>query len=365
MTGVLSAQFEKRFRGGAVIQGALTQSTGRFSVTVLFGPSGCGKTTVLRCLAGLERPDAGRITCAGEIWFDSVRREFLPPQRRGIGYLFQDYALFPHLNVFQNIAFGLSDEATAECRRRVLELLDILRLTGLERRTPNELSGGQQQRVALARTVARRPALLLLDEPLSALDAATREELRRELRRILADFAIPVVVVTHDRLEALALADEMVVMDQGVVIQSGPTPEVFTHPKELAIARIIGMETVEPGKVLAVADGLATVQVGTVQLSALASPDLGTDVFVCIRGEDVVLEKGPASRLSARNSLPGRVRSILQEGPLVRLRLDCGFPLTALVTRRSAEDFELEEGALVTAIVKAPSIHLVPRRPRD
>jgi molybdate transport system ATP-binding protein len=360
VTGELVARFGKRFRGGAEVVVELTRPAEGFSVAVLFGPSGCGKTTTLRCLAGLERPDEGHIRFGSQTWFDAARRVCLPPQARDVGYLFQDYALFPHLTVAGNVAFGLRDLPRAERRRRVGELLDLLGIPGLEERYPAQLSGGQQQRVALARAVARRPRLLLLDEPLSALDAATREQLRPELRRYLAAVGVPVVLVTHDRVEAMALADHLVVLDAGRVLQQGDVPEVFTRPADLRVARSVGVETVQPGRVLRTGDGLALVAVGGRELLAVAPPGGGAEVYVCIRGEDVTLIREAVPATSARNRLPGRVTQITPEGALVRVGLDVGFPLTALVTRPAAEELGLSVGTALTALVKAPAVHLIP-----
>src|SRR5581483_848175 len=212
MSDRLEALFENRFPGGVRVVVGWEQAADRFAVTVLFGPSGCGKTTALRCLAGLTRPEAGVIRCGADVWFDADRRIDLSPQWRGVGFLFQDYALFPHLTVAGNVGYAVP---RAERRARVGELLAAFGLTGLEDRYQNQVSGGQQQRVALARTLARRPRLLLLDEPLSALDGPAREQLRPGLRDRLAGFSVPVVLVTHDRTEAIALADHLIVMDRG------------------------------------------------------------------------------------------------------------------------------------------------------
>ena len=240
MTTFLNADIERRFASGATIRATLRQPIGGFSVTALVGPSGCGKTTVLRCLAGLDRPELGRVTFGDGVWFDAARRINLAPQSRSIGFLFQEYALFPHLTVFENIAFGLPRAEKGETGRRVGELVAMLQLAGLEGRFPHQLSGGQQQRVALARTVAPRPRLLLLDEPLSALDAPTRAELRGALRRVLSQWAIPTIVVTHDAVEVRTLADEAVVMCEGQVRQQGPVDEVFSRPVDRDVARIVG-----------------------------------------------------------------------------------------------------------------------------
>ncbi|HLJ12079.1 MAG TPA: ATP-binding cassette domain-containing protein [Planctomycetaceae bacterium] len=240
MTRLLCASFERRFPGGPTIEAALQHPLDVFSVTALIGPSGCGKTTVLRSLAGLDVPQTGRIAFGQEVWFDAGRRLSLRPQERGIGYLFQEFALFPHLTVIDNIGFGLARAARREAAHRVGELVTLLKLSGLEARYPHELSGGQQQRVALARTVASRPRLLLLDEPLSALDAPTRAELRRDLRQLLAGWAIPTLIVTHDPTEVVAFADEVVVLSDGRVRQHGPVQEVFGSPVDGDVARIVG-----------------------------------------------------------------------------------------------------------------------------
>ncbi len=243
--GELVADFEKRFPGGPLVQIQLRESVDDFSLTVLFGPSGSGKTTALRCLAGLERPDRGFIRFGGETWFDSERRILVPPQRRRVGYLFQDYALFPHLTIAQNIRYGLRRVGKTERLSRVAEIMDLLGLRGLENRYPQQVSGGQQQRVALARALVCRPRLLLLDEPLSALDVPTRGELRRQLRHWLEQLRMPGMLVTHDRIEALALGDHLVVLDAGKVRQRGQVHEVFSKPADLGVARIVGVDTVE------------------------------------------------------------------------------------------------------------------------
>jgi molybdate transport system ATP-binding protein len=358
---ILSANFEKRYPRGPVIRATFEQPTDRFSVTVLFGPSGCGKTTILRCLAGLERPERGRIVYGQETWLDIASNAFVRPQRRGVGFLFQDYALFPHLTVAANVGYGLRSSSSDDRRRRVGELLDMLQLTGLDGRFPHQLSGGEQQRVALARVVAFRPRLLLLDEPLSALDAATRETLRRELRQLLATFAIPSFVVTHDRMEALTLGDFVTVLDRGSIRQSGPVNEVFSRPADAQIAKMVGVESVVPARVVHVDDGLATLQVGVAQLVAVAPVALNSAVHVCIRGEDVTIQKGPVEHTSARNQLTARVVSLATEGPLIRAELDCGFPLVAIVTKHAGEELGLREGDAVTAVIKAPAIHVIDR----
>ena len=362
MTVELVSEFEKQFPAGPLIRADLKCPASPSSLTVLFGPSGSGKTTTLRCLAGLERPGRGHIRLGDEMWFDSERRIFLPPQQRRIGYLFQEHALFPHLNVNHNISFGLGTLGRIERQQRVKEIKEMLGLSGLGYRYPGQISGGERQRVALARALVCRPRLLLLDEPLSALDAPLREELRRELRRSLAQLGIPAILVTHDRIEALSLADYVVVFDEGRIRQSGPVQEVFSKPADLKVARIVGVDTVEHATIVTVKDDLATVQIGSTQLVASALPGLNGEVYVCIQAGDVILDKGAAlTHNSARNRLEGRVDALVREGSMVRVSLDCGFPLKALVTNQACQELVLCEGEHVIALLKAPAIHLVPR----
>jgi len=361
MSAVLRADFVRRYRSGASVAAAFTIPAEGASVAVLFGPSGAGKTTILRCLAGLDRPDSGQIQFAGRSWFDNAARVMLPPQRRGTGLMFQNYSLFPHLSARSNVAYGLSRFRPVQRQLRVDELVSILELQGLENRKPRELSAGQQQRVALARAIAPRPKLLLLDEPLSALDAQTRQMLRRELRRLLVQFATPTILVTHDLSEAIALADSAIIVDQGRILQAGPLSEVFSRPANERVAHIVGVETIESGVVTSISDGLASVTIRGVELLA-AEPAIPTGpVAVFIRGEDVILERAPSADVSARNRLSSIVSQITPEGPLARISLDAGIPLTALITRPACEALKLQPGDRILALIKAQAIHLSPR----
>lgn len=360
----LAIDVERHFSGGPVVGAAFDLDLGRAETLVLFGPSGSGKTTILRCLAGLDRPDRGRIAVGGEPWFDAAARVHVPPQRRRIGYLPQGFALFPHLDVRSNVAYGIPRGVPGATRdRRVTELLELLRLEGLERRRPAQLSGGQQQRVALARALAREPRLLLLDEPLSALDAPTREALRGELRALLRAGGVPSIVVTHDRAEALVLADRVGVMLDGRLRQAGPTLEVFDRPADEEVARVVGVETVVAALVVGGADGLVRLRAGSAELTAIGGRLPGAEVLVSIRAEDVVLEEASTAvgqpGLSARNRLAGPVARLEAVGPLVRVTVDVGFPLVAAVTRPAVEELGLRPGVPVVAIVKAPAIHVI------
>ncbi|HZO41160.1 MAG TPA: ATP-binding cassette domain-containing protein [Methylomirabilota bacterium] len=219
-------------------------------VAVLFGPSGAGKTLTLQCLAGLIHPDAGRIVVDDRVLFDAAAGVNLPPQQRRVGYVFQGYALFPHLTVAENVGFGLRDRPRAVRDTRVADVIARLDLGGLERRRPSELSGGQRQRVALGRALAIDPALLLLDEPLSALDAPLRRALRDELRSILSGWGTAAVVVTHDFTEAYRLADRIIVYESGRVIQAAPRAELLWQPASEAVARVMGLRNVLHGTVV-------------------------------------------------------------------------------------------------------------------
>ena len=365
MTVNLNAAFVKRFRGGPEIRIEFCQSTQDNSVTALFGPSGCGKTTLLRCLAGLTQPEEGTITFNDQIWFSAEKGIACSPQQRDIGFLFQDYALFPHLSVSDNIAFGIQNEPRERRRSRIDEMLELFNLQGLDRRLPRELSGGQQQRVALARTVARRPKLLLLDEPLSALDSLLREQLRNELRRILTALGTPTIIVTHDRVEAIALANRVALMDAGMIAQMGSVQDVFTRPKNVSLARLVGVETVVSGEILNTREGLSLVEVGAAQLLAVAPANFPRHVYVCIKAEDVALQRGEPTSSSVRNHLPATITGITPEGPLVRVTLNCGFELTSLITRPAFEELHLEVGDSIAAMLKAPAIHLIQRSSPD
>lgn len=359
----LDASFVRSFPGGPVIrlQDCLTSTVP--SITVLFGASGSGKTTVLRCLAGLERPDFGHIRFGGEVWSDAACKVFLPARMRRIGLVPQDYALFPHRTVAGNVEYGLSRIGAVQRRQRVGEMLEWLGLEELENRLPGELSGGQQQRVALARALAPQPRLLLLDEPLSALDQPTRLRLRRELRGLLKTAGVPAILVTHDRQEAAALADDIIVMHEGRMIQHGSVHEVFSKPVSRHVADILAVETISPGEISGVQDGIATVRVGGTSLCALADhlPPDTEEVFVCIRAEDVSLATPDHHAASPRNRLPAVVTGLAREGPLVRMELDCGFTLAALLTPQGAAELGMAKGSRVIAEIKAPKVHLIPR----
>ena len=363
MAGRLTASFLKQHAPAVSIRVDLELDAGDSRVMVLFGPSGSGKTTILRCLAGLDRPQEGFIRFGDEVWFDRAARIDRPPQQRRLAYVSQDYGLFPHLTVEQNIRFGM-DAPVANAPDGVETILRTVHLEGMAGRSPAQLSGGERQRVALARALARDPRLILLDEPLAALDLPLRDPMRRELRQFLRSVDVPSVVVTHDRVDALTLGDRMAVLVGGAIRQVGPVHEVFSRPIDVEVATSVGVETVVPGEIVEIgesADGLVTARVGAAQIRAAHAGVVPRTVFVCIRAEDVILEGSPHTDASARNRWTGRVTAIQAEGGVVRVTLDCGFSLSALITRPAYDELRLRHDSTVTAVVKATAVHLIPR----
>jgi molybdate transport system ATP-binding protein len=380
MAGEIAVDLVHRFESGVQVRASFARPTARGSILVVFGPSGAGKTTILRAIAGLLRPHSGRVVVDGREWFDSGAQRFVPPQERRVGYVAQDTALFPHLSVRANVEYGLRAAAPAARRQRASEMLELVGVRGLEDRLPRQLSGGQAQRVALARALAPSPALLLLDEPFGALDAATRRGLRSEVRGVLRDTGTSAILVTHDRLEAMAMGDDLAVMVDGELRQIGSVQEVFRSPSDPGVARALGVETVVPAVAEGERDGLVTLRIGDARLVAVAGADLpaGAEVFACMRAEDVNIQivqrglpGGPGGvhvdvdvdvlKGSARNHLAGRVVGIENEGAIDRVTVDCGFPLVAAITRQSSEELALGPGSGVTVAIKATAIHVVPK----
>lgn len=261
-------------------------------ITVLFGPSGSGKSLTLQCVAGLVQPDAGRIVVSNRVLFDSRAGVSLPPQQRRVGYVPQDYALFPHLTVAKNIGFGLDGWSRGQVRKAVAEMLTLMGLSEMASRHPSELSGGQQQRVALARAVIRQPEALLLDEPLAALDATVRAQLRREVRDLQRRFDIPTLFVTHDLSEASFVADQIAVFDRGRVRQIGSPSEVLMRPADLQVARAVGVKNILSGRVSERSNDELVIHLGDAVLHTPPYPfEIGSAVYLCIRPERVLFQR--------------------------------------------------------------------------
>jgi molybdate transport system ATP-binding protein len=351
MADELTCVCRTRLASGFHLDATLSLPLDRSPITVLFGPSGAGKTMLLRMLAGLDRPIEGSITFRGQLWFDASQALCLPPRQRRAGLVSQDYALFPHLTVAANVAYAARPGKGAE-------YLQTFGLSDLASRLPRAISGGQRQRVALARALAAEPALLLLDEPLSALDAATRTRTRQQLRQSLVASGVPSIVVTHDRVEALTLGDWIAVMVEGRIRQYGPVREVFQHPADAQVAESVGVENVLPARIVKREGGLLTLAIGSAELQCPDSGETGP-LLACIRAEAVAIARELTSTSSVRNRLKGRITSVSVEGPLARVGLDCGVELVAIVTAQSAAEMQLQVGDEICAVVKATSVHVV------
>ena len=308
----------------------------------LLGPSGCGKTTTLRSVAGLERPSAGTISINDEVVFSTDDHTMVPPYRREIGMVFQSYAIWPHMDVFNNVAFPLQEMkgrfSKAEIRDKVLQVLHLVQLDGYEDRPAPFLSGGQQQRLALARALVREPAVLLLDEPLSNLDAKLREETRAEIRDLVKRLGITTIYVTHDQLEALTMSDVIAVMDEGKIVQEGSPVDIYRKPAVRFVADFIGLTNFIEGRVRAVGsngDGMGEVETpsGMIKCELPQGVTTGAEVVIVVRPEDVNLVPN-----GGENVLQGEVGAAMFMGDtkevqiklkesLIRLRLH---PATAI-----------------------------------
>ncbi|MFB7214105.1 ABC transporter ATP-binding protein [Streptomyces sp. NPDC056255] len=331
-------------RGAFRLDVALTVAPGE--VVALLGPNGAGKTTALRALAGLT-PLTG-----GHLRLDGATLERTPPESRPVGVVFQDYLLFPHLTALDNVAFGprCQGAAKAEARAQAAEWLDRLGLADHTGAKPRRLSGGQAQRVALARALATRPRLLLLDEPLAALDARTRLEVRTQLRRHLAEFEAVAVLVTHDPLDAMVLADRLVVVEHGEVVQEGSPADIARHPRTDYIAQLVGLNLYRGH-----ADG-HTVRLDTGPAITTAEV-LSGPVFVAFPPSAITLYRSRPSGSSARNLWRCEVTGLETHGDQIRAALTGDLPLAADLTAVAAAELDLHPGAEVWATVKAAQTH--------
>jgi molybdate transport system ATP-binding protein len=322
----------------------LALDVGRETVA-LVGPSGAGKTSVLRSIAGLARPARGMVACGDDVWFDAERRVDRRPEERSVGFVFQEYALFPHLNVEQNVAFGGG---------RVDRLLGRLKIEHLARAKPSELSGAERQRVALARALAREPRVLLLDEPMAALDPHTRGKVRAELHDLLGELALPAILVTHDFEDAAALADRVGVLVDGRLRQLGSPQELLGSPADPFVAEFAGANVLE-GIAESGPDGLTRFRFDAERVVYSTDEARGRAALV-VYPWDVSVGRVAADD-SALNHLGGEIVSLVQVGNRVRVRLPF---LTAEITAASAERLELRPGDAVVASFKATQARLLP-----
>ena len=328
-------------------------------VLAVIGPNGAGKSTLLLVLAHLLLPSRGHIYLSGS----PIENENDLTYRRRIALVLQE-PLLMHQSVFDNVAAGLKFRGLprAEVKNRTNDWMERFVISHLRNRPAHKLSGGEAQRTSLARAFALQPELLLLDEPFSALDAPTRSRLLQDLHAILSQTNVTTVFITHDLDEALLLGDRVAVLLGGLLRQVGRPQDVFTAPNDAEVAAFVGVETVIAGKVAASHNGQVFVKADSLNLEAVGDLDVGKQVLFCLRPEDITLSISTASGItSARNHLDGRVSRMTPNGPLVRVMVDCGLPVVALITRGSANDMKLVEGMPVTATFKATAVHLIPR----
>lgn len=335
--------------------------------TVVFGPSGAGKSTLLDCIAGLVRPDGGKITFGEETFFEAEKEICLPAQKRGIGYVFQSLALFPHLTVEGNVGYGLSGLPAADRVGRMERILGAFHIERLRGRKPEELSGGEKQRVALARSVITEPRVLLLDEPLTGLDGELRRAILEDLRNWNAGQRIPILYVTHNREEVDAIGDRIVVMVDGRVGERGTPREVLDAPRAVELAQAAGFENLLTGRVLEhrAVDGVMRIGLDGKECELeipLGNAQIGETIQVAIRAGDILLATRLPYGLSARNVLPGTVESIETRGTMARVQVNAGVRFTVHVTLGAARSLELATGSVVWLVVKTHSCHVVTRR---
>jgi molybdate transport system ATP-binding protein len=338
--------------GSLTLDAEITVATGE--VVAIVGPNASGKTTLLRALAGLVPLSRGRVVLDGQVLEDPAAGVVVPPERRPVGFVFQDYLLFPHLSALENVAFGLRARGMARgaARQKALQWLDRVGLSSHAAARPRGLSGGQAQRVALARALATDPSLLLLDEPTAALDAGARIELRREIRRHLTTFPGTRLLVTHDPIEAATLADRLVVLEAGRVIQTGSPADVSEHPRSKYVAELVGLNLFR-GRAAG-----ERVELESGARLAVAANGEG-EVFAVVHPRAVALHRSKPEG-SPRNVWEGTVASLDLEGSRVRVRVDGPLPLVAEVTPAAVADLNLQEGEAVWVSVKATEVAIYP-----
>jgi molybdate transport system ATP-binding protein len=368
---LLIARFRKRFAAQPpefVLELDFQAAPG---FTIVFGPSGAGKTTLLDCVAGLTRPDSGRIAVGDSVWFDAAAATSfslvdLPVAKRHVGYVFQSLALFPHLTVEQNIQYGLAHLPRAERATQASAILQAFRIPHLAQRYPQEISGGESQRTALARTLVTGPTVLLLDEPLAALDAATKSQIIDDLRRWNQVHRIPILYVTHSREEVFALGERVLVLDAGRIVAQGSPHEVIAAPQQETVAQLVGFENIFDAVVEAIRPERGTM---TCRIAAEGGPlrletplvrgGVGSALRVGIRAGDILLATAAPVGLSARNVIPGRITALEQRDVIISARVKCRVEMEVQLTLAARDSLQLEPGKEVWLVIKTHSCHLM------
>jgi molybdate transport system ATP-binding protein len=355
----IKKSFSSNGRTTFLLDVAFTMQKG---TTVLFGPSGSGKTTILRAIAGIVTPDEGRIAVGDRAYFDSAAKINLPIQKRRVGYVFQDYLLFPHLTAAQNIAYGIRNGTDGTRRGRALEILKLFGIGEAADRYPRELSGGEQQRVALARALASDPAVLLLDEPLSAVDVSTRSRLLEEITDIQRQSGIPFLYVTHTPADAVRAGDDALILEEGRIVQQGNPLEVFNAPRSAAAARAVGDENILVGKVVEQmpSEGITMVEAGKCRL-AISYSDLPLEsrLTLGIPSEDIIISRERITQTSARNLLSGTVSEILRDPMKLELVISCGVDLKVRITAQALDALKISAGVTVYLLIKASACRVL------
>jgi len=362
---MLFVEIEKQFRtAGAAAFQLHIQEEFPPGFTVIFGPSGAGKSTLLDCIAGLISPDKGKVRLREKVLYDRDQNIYVAPQHRGIGYVFQSLALFPHLSVEGNIAFGLAKFQPAERSERVQRILETFHIERLRQRKPPDLSGGEKQRVALARSVITEPAVLLLDEPLTGLDQGLRRAILEDLRNWSAERPIPILYVTHNREEVDAIGHRVVVLVDGRIREKGLPRQVLDAPRALALAQAAGFENLFAARVIEhrPADGVMRVSVDGSHCELevpLGTVHPGETIQLAIRAGDILIATQLPYGLSARNVLPGTVQTIETRGTMVHLEVHAGVRFIVHVTPGALRSLDLVAGSVVWLVLKTHSCHVV------
>jgi len=363
-TQSLAVRISKRLSGSGrdfILDVAFEAGPG---ITILFGPSGAGKTTLLDGIAGLLTPDAGRIAVGDQVLLDYERGINLAIQQRRVGYVFQELALFPHLSAERNIAYGLARLGAAERQRRTDAMLQSFRIAHLHKRRPGEISGGERQRVALARALVTDPCLLLLDEPLAALDAPTKSKIIDDLRAWNQAHRIPILYVTHSRDEVFALGERVVVLEDGKITAQGTPHEVMRAPRQETVAQLAGFENIFDVHVTAAHEDRGTmtcrIAESDVELETpLVRAETGSALRVGIRAGDILLAIEHPQGLSARNVICGQIVWLEQRDVIVVARVNCGVEMEIHLTLAARDSLELRSGQEVWLVVKTHSCHLM------
>jgi molybdate transport system ATP-binding protein len=360
---MLEAAIKKRFGPNGQTNFALDVAfTAGEGITVVFGPSGSGKTTTLRAIAGMVTLDEGKIALDRRVYFDSAAQVNLPMQRRRVGFVFQDYLLFPHLTALENVLYGIHASSEKARQKRAREILDLVGVDHAAERRPRSLSGGEQQRVALARAIGSDPAILLLDEPLSAVDVATRSRLLDEIVDLQRKTHIPFLYVTHSPADAVRIGDSLLVLSQGRIVQQGKPLEVFNAPLNVPAAQVVGTENILLGTLAEhqPEQGISVVDLGQCRI-IIPHADLptGSRVTLGIRADDIIVAREPVTRTSARNLLAGKVKHLLRDGERVELVAGCGVDLKVRITPQAAQALELAPGVDIYLLIKANACRLL------